>query len=420
MKQIKLGIIGVGAFGTSFIHVLKAHPLVEELYIADVLPDRLRHVAEKHTIKHTFDSMEAICASDVDAVLIFAQRHLHGPMAIHALKQGKHVYSSVPAGCTLEELTEIRDLVQQTGLTYMMGETSYYYPAAIFCRQKFRSGDMGHFVYGEGEYLHDMLHGFYDAFQNSGGPNWKQVAGVPPMFYPTHSVSMILSVTGARMTDVSCLGYRDRHEDGIFREGGNLWDNPFSNETALFRCSDGGMARVNEFRRIGVGSGNSVRLSMMGTLGAFEQQADDHHCWTTLDHNLEDVNEEVFIPPTITPEVLAELRQEQGGQGIMDDFFSSYAKIHPVERLPQAVREVQHNGHYGSHHFLMDDFIKSCVFDMMPIVNIWEAAKYNAPGLVAHESTLADGVRIEVPDFGAPPADCTFLEDHLMEVNEGL
>ena len=136
------------------------------------------------------------------------------------------------------------------------------------------------------------------------------------------------------MTQVSCLGYRDQHEDGIFRKGANLWDNPYSNQTALFRTSDGGMARVNEFRRVGVGSGNSVRLSMMGTLGAFEQQSDDHHCWTTLDRKLEDVNDLVITAPTYTPEEIDRLKKEKGGHGINDDFFSSYSKIHPVERLP--------------------------------------------------------------------------------------
>ena len=177
---------------------------------------------------------------------------------------------------------------------------------------------------------------------------------------------------------------------------------------------------MNEFRRVGVGSGNSVRLTMMGTQGAFEQQADDHHCWTTLDHQLEDVNELVMTAPTYTPEEIERIKAQSDGQGVMDDFFSSYAKIHPVERLPKAVREVQHNGHYGSHHFLMDDFIKSVVFEMMPIVNVWEAAKYNAPGLIAHESSKAEGAIMEIPDFGTPPTGSVMLEDHLMEVNEGL
>ena len=49
------------------------------------------------------------------------------------------------------------------------------------------------------------------------GENWKWSAGIPPMYYPTHSIGMVASVTGARAVSVSCLGWEDHHEDGIFR-----------------------------------------------------------------------------------------------------------------------------------------------------------------------------------------------------------
>ena len=82
-------------------------------------------------------------------------------------------------------------------------------------------------MYGEGEYLHDMSHGFYNAYQRSGCPDWKKTASFPPMFYPSHSVSMVLSVTGARMVDVSCLGFVDQHDDGVFRAGVSQWGNEY-------------------------------------------------------------------------------------------------------------------------------------------------------------------------------------------------
>src|ERR1017187_7473797 len=92
------------------------------------------------------------------------------------------------------------------------------------------------------------------------------------MLYPTHTVSMIVSVTGARLSRVSCLGQVDQSGDGIFGKGLNQWNNEFSNETALFRTSDGGTARINELRRVGHWGGRSVRLSIFGTEGCFEEQ----------------------------------------------------------------------------------------------------------------------------------------------------
>ena len=71
------------------------------------------------------------------------------------------------------------------------------------------------------------------------------------MFYPTHSISMILSaLPGEHIKKVSCFGYEDHNADDIYGNGKNYWDNPFSNETALFSLSGGGVMRVNDFRRV--------------------------------------------------------------------------------------------------------------------------------------------------------------------------
>ena len=122
----------------------------------------------------------------------------------------------------------------------MTGETSYYYPAALYCRERFREGDFGRVVYGEGEYYHDWEHGLYAVQRTRGGQRWLEHAGAPPMYYPTHSMSMIVSVTGAYATHVSCQGVVDRaRDDGVYGERANVYGNVFSNESALFRMSDG-------------------------------------------------------------------------------------------------------------------------------------------------------------------------------------
>lgn len=151
----------------------------------------------------------------------------------------------------MEESTELVRTVEKTKRISMVGETSCYYLTAIYCRERFRKGDFGEIAHGEGEYYHDFDHGLYDVMKWRSGKDWKKFAGSPPMDYPTYSASMIVSATGAHMTHVSCFGWVDRHEEGLFREDVNVWNDVFSNETALFRMSDASMARINEFRRIG-------------------------------------------------------------------------------------------------------------------------------------------------------------------------
>lgn len=100
--KLKVGFCGAGQFAQCFIPLFQAHPFVDEVAIADVVEDRRLQTAEKFGIRQTFASLEELCESDVDAVVIMSQRWMHGPQAVKALRSGKHVYSAVPAGITVE------------------------------------------------------------------------------------------------------------------------------------------------------------------------------------------------------------------------------------------------------------------------------------------------------------------------------
>src|SRR5690606_33655978 len=136
------------------------------------------------------------------------------------------------------------------------------------------------------------------------------------------------------------------HDDGIFRAGANLWNNPYSNQTALMRTSDGGMMRINEFRRVGWSGGNSVHMSLYGTRGCFEEQA-NAQVWVGLDPaEMTDLTDLLRCRPN-RPEGPASPAGE----------FLGVCRVHPVERLPESFKGLP-NGHYGSHQFLVDDFVK--------------------------------------------------------------
>ena len=88
-------------------------------------------------------------------------------------------------------------------------------------------------------------------------------------------------------------------------------------------------------------------------------------------------------------------------EALQQDFVSGFAKVQEQtrKRLPKQF-EGYPNGHEGSHQLLTDDFVRAVV-DSKPAPNhIWQAARYNAPGIIAHESAKCEGETIKVPDFG--------------------
>jgi len=76
--------------------------------------------------------------------------------------------------------------------------------------------------------------------------------------------------------------------------------------------------------------------------------------------------------------------------------------VHDSARLPTSFIGAP-DGHEGSHHFLADDFVTAVVQRSLPPVNAWVAARFTLPGIVAHQSALAGGARLTVPDFGDAP-----------------
>jgi predicted dehydrogenase len=407
-EKLKIGIVGCGRFVQNFIPLFQAHPYVASVSLTDLIPERSAAHAEKFGISEIYASFEDMLQSKtVSAVAIFTQRHLHGPLTIAALKAGKHVYSAVPMASKAEEIAEIVDLVRKTGLTFSMGETGHYRPCSIFCRQKLKSGEMGDFAYGESQYNHDMRHFNY---KYSGGENWKQVAGVPPMLYPTHSTGMILSATGSWARKVAAFGYVDQVGDDIFGIGKNLWDNPFSNTTALLYLNNGGIARINENRRIGWYGPMSYITSFHGTKGSYESSI-AQHTYVRLDGQ-DAIYEDVG--PLLNPyEMQKHQNDPDFGQGVVSNkWCSTFAPVQNQKRLPEAYIGM-HDGHGGTHKFMADDFCKAAYTGKLSPTNAWVAARYNLPGLIAHESALRGGETMTVPDLGDSPAGWEVMESDI-------
>jgi hypothetical protein len=88
--------------------------------------------------------------------------------------------------------------------------------------------------------------------------------------------------------------------------------------------------------------------------------------------------------------------------------FYNTSPIQPTERLPKEYEGIR-NGHNGTHHFLIDDFCRAYWTGKLSPTNIWEVARWNIPGLIAHESALAGGQPMEVIDLGDSPADWEVL-----------
>ncbi|MCJ7751934.1 MAG: Gfo/Idh/MocA family oxidoreductase [Armatimonadetes bacterium] len=386
---ISLGLVGLGMFGSEFAGLFNGHPAVDRIALCDREPERLEAFAGKESFQDKFDpsdaysSLEDICRADLDALVIITQPWLHAQQAVKAMESGKHVYSAVPV-VELPDGDEILDwcdriieTCRRTGMHYMLGETTYYRPQAMYCRCRAAKGAFGDFVYSEGEYFHDvdspscnLREVRRSRMDSQAGREWAQVAEryrgrsavSGPMHYPTHSISGPISVMKAHMTKVCAYPYRNRTGDDFF-------GNSPSNETALFLMSNGATSRICEYREIGHSNREIFRI--YGTQGSFE-----HDAWCDKSGAAALTVDEMRDP--LPPEVV-EAFSAIGGKS---DFYG---------------------GHGGSHAYLVHEFVDAIAGNRTPAINAWEAVRYMAAGVAAHKSAMRDGERLDVQDWGDAP-----------------
>jgi predicted dehydrogenase len=415
---ISIGMVGLGAFGSGFVDLFKAHPLVDRIAFCDKEPDRVRKWAddafmqEKFCQRDGFSSVDDICRSDIDALVIMTQPWLHGPQCLQAMNAGKHVFSAVPILWSpdgdeiLDWSDRIIATVKSSGRRFMLGETSYYHPEVMFLRRKAAEGAFGYFISAESEYSHDNSGAFGCSLRKvaahrtatSSGAQWptilrekylKRGIFAGPMHYPTHSVSGSVSIMKAHAVKVSAVGTRPTGYDEYFPKTGQS----LSNETAFFHLSNGAVLTAREHREI---AGEGYEMSIYGSCGTWRN---GKWHWVKREHN----TPLDYVPDHGVETVPTEEQRDVLPRAVQKAFMLAEDHSLTAEKIENA--DFTPKGHFGSHPYLVHEFVSAVAEDRMPAINAWEAARYLAMGVMAHKSALKGGELLDVPDWGDAPSD---------------
>jgi predicted dehydrogenase len=342
-RKIKVGIVGYGVcqFGAAF--GFQDHPNVEVVAVSDLIPERCQELAKVCRCGKTYPSLEELVKDDaIEAVFVATDAPSHAKHCIEVLKHGKHVASAVPAVFgSLADAASLYEAVKASGLNYMMFETTTFHNDCYAMRQIFNAGGFGKMVYTEGEYYHYMETPI-DSYKG-----WR--VGLPPQWYPTHSNGYYTGVTGGSFTEVSCMGIPSVIPH--LQPANNPYANPFGTEIALFRTSEGGMARMAV-------------------------------SWDTPGHG-------------------GEMGRVRGEKGSMTDMnYDGSGDISALDLAKPALPpNVSSGGHGGSHGYLGNEFVMSILQNRTPMVNIAWALNMTVSGIVAHQSALKDGELMKIPQY---------------------
>ncbi len=361
-QTVKIGVLGVYR-GRTMIEYCKHDSRVKLAAVCDKRKDSLQKMKEElndESISY-YEKFEDLLESDVDAIVLANYANEHAPYAVKCLEHGKHVLSEVMPVQNFAEAVALVEAVEKTGKIYDYAENYCYMVAPREMRRLYKSGKLGEFEYGEGEYLHNCEAGWHTI--TYGDPDhWRN--NMSAFFYSTHSIGPLIHITGLKPVKVT--GFEMPYNNRMARMGAKAgWGS-----LIIITLENG--AVIKSLHGVGP-SKNSVWFSVYGSLGTAESRREtaegDCAIYTDLD---EFEGENADRKNKYTPK----------------DEFS--------ERAEAA-------GHGGSDFFTMWHFVSKILGEKdAEIIDVYEALDMFLPSLLAYRSVLAGGVSMDVPNFRNP------------------
>ena len=204
LRKVRVGVVGLGMRGRGAVHRLANIPGVQVCALCDIYEDRVAAQRKwlkdngKPSTKEFYGSQEEwrkmVAWDGIDVVYNATCWDMHVPIALQAMKEGKHVFIEVPAAMTLDDCWALVETSEATKKHCMQLENCCYGEAEMFALNLCRQGILGELVHGEGAYIHDLRTLCYQtqaegSYYNSWRLKWN-VAHKGNQ-YPTHGLGPV-------------------------------------------------------------------------------------------------------------------------------------------------------------------------------------------------------------------------------------
>ncbi|MCD6333472.1 MAG: Gfo/Idh/MocA family oxidoreductase, partial [Bacteroidales bacterium] len=389
IKQVRVGIIGLGNRGYGMTRNVTAlcPDKATIVGICDVRPEKVNRmkkfldgVGQKPQIYTGSLTVwkEMVQRDDIDLVLVFTNWKEHTPMALYAMRHGKHVATEVPITYTLEEAWELVNTAEETQRNCMMLENVCYGNEELWLLNMAKEGVLGTLTYAEASYIHNlrgMLFG--NAYYNQ----WRIRHHVKRNgnLYPTHGLGPVAHYMdiqrGDRFETLVSMSSKEASLSETSRTVNR--DNEFYNRddfkhgdmnTSLIKTVQGRMIHV--YHDVVTPRPYSRKNSLAGTKGYHEG-----------------------YPSRLSLE-------EKGHRWLNEDEYNEYRKKynHPIwDRLKDDIEK--YGGHGGMDFVeifrLIDNLNRGVPLDM----DVYDGVAWSAVGPLSEISIELGNVPVKFPDF---------------------
>jgi len=143
MKKLNTAIIGCGAIFENHAGVVAGLDTSRLYAVCDIDKDKAEKAAQRFGCHCFTDYREMLDDENIDVVHICTPHYLHAPMAIDAMRRGKHVLTEKPMSVGVEQALEMISVSNETGRALGVCFQNRYNSTSLRIKEILLSGNAG-------------------------------------------------------------------------------------------------------------------------------------------------------------------------------------------------------------------------------------------------------------------------------------
>ena len=144
MKQIKIGIIGIGRMGQIHLdNLMQKFSEVEVVAISDINVEARQWAAKYNIPKFYSDYQDLISDQEVNTVVICSPTNQHAENIIAAAQAGKDVFCEKPMDLSIQTAMRVLQIVERSGVKFMLGFNRRFDPNFMKIKGLIEEGKVG-------------------------------------------------------------------------------------------------------------------------------------------------------------------------------------------------------------------------------------------------------------------------------------
>ena len=146
MKILNVGVVGCGGIANNkHLPAMKRTGYYNIVAFCDLVEERAEKAKKEFGTEdaRVYTDYTELIKEDLDAVYVLTPNSSHAPVAIAAMKAGKHVMCEKPMAKTFAEAQEMVKTAKETGKILTIGYQNRYRSDSQYLKKACANGDLG-------------------------------------------------------------------------------------------------------------------------------------------------------------------------------------------------------------------------------------------------------------------------------------